>query len=59
MYKDIHVLNVETYTWLDDPRAVPPDYLCELTNHQCEAIESVPNYKLFSITGKTGTMTYR
>ena len=59
MYKDIHVLDVETLTWVDDPRAVPPDYLVEVTNHQCQAIEAVPNYKLFCVTGKTGTMTYR
>jgi len=59
MYKDIHVLDVDTLTWVDDPKAVPPEYLVEITNHQCSAIESVPHYKLFCIAGKTGTMSYR
>ena len=33
---------------------VPPAYTREISNHQLSAIESVPNFKMFCLTGKKG-----
>eukprot|EP00899_Mesostigma_viride_P003607 jgi/Mesvir1/13247/Mv18980-RA.1 len=57
-YKDVHVLDLETWTWDEEPGNMPPSYTVDICNQTAVCIESVPNWKLFSYGGKTGPMEY-
>jgi dynein heavy chain, axonemal len=54
MHGDTHHLDLQTMTWIEDGVGVPPAYTREISNHQLSAIESVPNFKMFCLTGKKG-----
>jgi len=54
MHNDMHHLELDTLTWVEEGNAIPPSYILEIANHQSSAIESVPNYKMFCLTGKKG-----
>ena len=53
---DMHLLDLETMTWQDDTSN--PNLTVGICNNVCSAIESVPNYKLFTFGGKKGIMDY-
>ena len=55
MFKDVCVLEVDTFTWTDQGT---PAYNHEIGNHVTMAIESVPNYKLFTLFGRKGQMDF-
>ena len=58
MHSDVHHLDLETMSWLDEGKDQPKPYAMEVANHQLMAIESVPNYKMFCLTGKKGQNSY-
>jgi len=58
MHNDMHHLDLETMTWIEEGTSVPPAYSLEISNHQSSAIESVPNYKMFCLTGKKGLNSF-
>jgi len=58
MKRDIHYMDVETMTWAEESGLSPQIYGFDLCNHYAGAIESVPNYKVFCIFGKTGLLEY-
>ena len=55
-FRDMHLLDLETMTWQD--AATNPSLAVGICNNVCSAIESVPNYKLFTFGGKKGIMDY-
>ena len=58
MHSDVHHLDLETMTWMEEGKDQPKPYATEIANHQLMAIESVPNYKVFCLTGKKGQNDY-
>ena len=50
MNSDVHHLDLETMSWLDEGKDQPKPYAMEVAKHQLMAIESVPNYKMFCLT---------
>ena len=55
-FSDMHLLDLETMTWQDSMST--PSLAVGICNNVCSAIESVPNYKLFTFGGKKGIMDY-
>ena len=54
MHGDVHHLDLTTFTWLEEGKDKPRNYSSEIANHKFMGIESVPNHKLFCLTGKKG-----
>ena len=54
MHGDVHHLDLTTSTWLEEGKDKPRNYSSEIANHKFMGIESVPNHKLFCLTGKKG-----
>ena len=58
MFNDTHFLDLDTMTWVEEGTSAPSPYTMEISNHQLSAIESVPKYKMFCLTGKKGQNEY-
>ena len=56
IFKAMHLFDLETLTWEND--VIMPDFSSDVCNNVSDAIESVPNYKLFTFGGKAGMMQY-
>ena len=57
-YKDMFVLDLESGAWDDQPQNRPPPFNYEISNQSAVAIESVPNWTLFSFGGKRDQMAF-
>jgi len=58
IFNEMCFLDLDTLTWEEDPAKMPQAFSHVLCNHMSEAIESVPNYKMFAIMGKKGMMDF-
>lgn len=56
MYNECNMLDMETMTWAEPGSA--PDFAHEICSGLCDAVESVPFYKMFTFGGKKGMMDY-
>ena len=56
IFKAMHLFDLETLTWEND--VIMPAFSSDVCNNVSDAIESVPNYKLFTFGGKAGMMQY-
>ena len=54
MHGDVHHLCLDTMTWLEEGKEKPKPYSRDIANHRLMGIESVPNHKMFCLTGKKG-----
>ena len=54
MHGDVHHLCLDTMTWLEEGKEKPKPYSFDIANHRLMGIESVPNHKMFCLTGKKG-----
>ena len=56
-FSDMYLLDMDSMSWDDGGKGLP-SLNVGICNNVCSAIESVPNYKLFTFGGKKGVMDY-
>jgi dynein heavy chain len=58
MHREVHYLDLNKLTWAEETGMSPQVFGYEVCSMYASAIESVPNYKMFCVFGKTGLMEY-